>query len=162
MIDRTAPVIRNGARRGYAFGAEIEGAAPPAAALASHWIVLRGRRIALQKGVNIVGRDPEADVWLDGTGISRRHAHHRRRDGRAPRGSGKNDDIPRGHFDRQVNLQDGDQIGFGAIRASIALRAVACPLKRTRTRARCGRRGSELAAGRLHAYRASFRICIAV
>ena len=118
--DRTAPVIRTAHGVGYAFGAEIDGAAPPAAAppLASHWIVLRGRRIALQKGINIVGRDPESEVWLDGTGISRRHARIvvGETDVHLEDLGSKNGTTFRGAvLDRQVNLQDGDQIGFGAI-----------------------------------------------
>jgi len=119
--DRTAPVIRTAHGVGYAFGAEIEteAAVPTAAAppLASHWIVVRGRRIALQKGVNIVGRDPEADVWLDGTGVSRRHARIivGETDVRLEDLGSKNGTTVRGAaLDRQVNLQDGDQIGFGA------------------------------------------------
>jgi DNA-binding winged helix-turn-helix (wHTH) protein len=117
--DRTAPVIRTAHGVGYAFGAETEGAVPtaPALPLASHWIVLRGRRIALQEGVNIVGRDPEADVWLDGTGVSRRHARIivGETDVRLEDLGSKNGTTVRGEaLDRQVNLQDGDQIGFGA------------------------------------------------
>ena len=32
------------------------------------------RRIALRDGVNVIGRDPDAAVWLDVSGVSRRHA----------------------------------------------------------------------------------------
>jgi pSer/pThr/pTyr-binding forkhead associated (FHA) protein len=36
--------------------------------------VIGRRRIALQRGANLIGRDPEAAVWLDATGVPRRHA----------------------------------------------------------------------------------------
>ena len=31
-------------------------------------------RFALQDGVNVIGRDPDAAVWVDAPGVSRRHA----------------------------------------------------------------------------------------
>jgi pSer/pThr/pTyr-binding forkhead associated (FHA) protein len=36
--------------------------------------VVQGRRVPLADGASVVGRDPEADVWLDAPGVSRRHA----------------------------------------------------------------------------------------
>lgn len=38
------------------------------------WLVWNDRTIVLSNGENIVGRDPESDVWLDASGVSRRHA----------------------------------------------------------------------------------------
>ena len=40
----------------------------------SRWIVAGDRRIALQNGENLVGRDPAAAICLDVAGVSRRHA----------------------------------------------------------------------------------------
>jgi DNA-directed RNA polymerase specialized sigma24 family protein len=40
----------------------------------SRWIVAGDPRIALQKGDNLIGRDPAAAIVLDGAGVSRRHA----------------------------------------------------------------------------------------
>jgi DNA-binding winged helix-turn-helix (wHTH) protein len=38
------------------------------------WLVWEERRIALGEGDHVVGRDPNCAVWLDASGISRRHA----------------------------------------------------------------------------------------
>lgn len=67
-----APVIRTVHRVGYACGLEVEAADEEPRVW--HWLVLPGRRAALQQGANIIGRDPSSDVWLDTPGISRRHA----------------------------------------------------------------------------------------
>jgi pSer/pThr/pTyr-binding forkhead associated (FHA) protein len=40
----------------------------------THWLVVGSRRIPLKNGANIIGRDPDAAVWLDVPGVSRRHA----------------------------------------------------------------------------------------
>ena len=40
----------------------------------THWLVIGARSIPLHDGANVIGRDPEATVWLDGPGVSRRHA----------------------------------------------------------------------------------------
>jgi DNA-binding winged helix-turn-helix (wHTH) protein len=38
------------------------------------WLVWNDRSLALIEGENVVGRDPRCDVWLDASGVSRRHA----------------------------------------------------------------------------------------
>jgi len=38
------------------------------------WLLWNERAIVLAEGDNIVGRDPQCDVWLDASGVSRRHA----------------------------------------------------------------------------------------
>ena len=38
------------------------------------WVVWNGRAYPLAEGDNIVGRDPQSDIWLDADGVSRRHA----------------------------------------------------------------------------------------
>jgi DNA-binding winged helix-turn-helix (wHTH) protein len=38
------------------------------------WLVWKERLIVLEEGDNIVGRDPACSVWLDASGVSRRHA----------------------------------------------------------------------------------------
>lgn len=67
-----APFIRTAHRVGYAFDAPVT-RTPPAPRL-SHWIIVGERRIALAEGENIIGRDPDVNVWLDFATISRRHA----------------------------------------------------------------------------------------
>src|SRR5919106_2193182 len=71
--DPGAPVIRTAHRVGYAFCVEVE-TAPQRSVRPWHWLVFRGRRVALRGGENVIGRHPEAHVWLDAAGVSRRHA----------------------------------------------------------------------------------------
>ena len=64
---------------GYGFAAdtvEVERPAgrAPSAASARFWLLWNERAIVLHDGDNIVGRDPQCDVWLDASGVSRRHA----------------------------------------------------------------------------------------
>jgi len=41
------------------------------------WLTWRGRKFSLAEGDNIVGRDPRCEVWVDHSGVSRRHARIR-------------------------------------------------------------------------------------
>ena len=41
---------------------------------ARFWLMWNDRAIVLSEGENIVGRDPQCHVWLDASGVSRRHA----------------------------------------------------------------------------------------
>ena len=66
--------IRTVHRFGYAFRADVK-AKPDRP---SRGVVCRlqwaGCEIQLQPGVNLVGREPEAAVWIDASAVSRRHA----------------------------------------------------------------------------------------
>jgi DNA-binding winged helix-turn-helix (wHTH) protein len=72
-----APLVRTVHGVGYAF-AGIADAIGPAGARAESappcWIVWRDRVIALGAGDNVVGRDRGCTVWIDESGVSRRHA----------------------------------------------------------------------------------------
>jgi DNA-binding winged helix-turn-helix (wHTH) protein len=75
---RDATFIRTVHAIGYAFCGEavdLTDAAPrrPAAAVRC-WLVWNERVIVLEDGDSIVGRDPQCEVWLDASGVSRRHA----------------------------------------------------------------------------------------
>ena len=73
--DHEGSLIRTAHRVGYAFAGSIDaGPDPAASAVTTHWLVVGSRRIALRNGANLIGRDPEATVWLDVLGVSRRHA----------------------------------------------------------------------------------------
>lgn len=76
---RQSQFIRTVHRVGYAFSAEVQvlsrasHAAPPA----DHqpcWLTHDDRSLALVPGENVIGRDPRCAVWLDVSGVSRRHA----------------------------------------------------------------------------------------
>ena len=68
---RSVPMIRTAHRVGYAFDAPVM--RPPRASL-SRWLVAGERYIPLADGEHLIGRDPEADVILDYSTVSRRHA----------------------------------------------------------------------------------------
>jgi DNA-binding winged helix-turn-helix (wHTH) protein len=70
--------IRTAHRVGYAFVCEpvVDLAAAPvrAAPFIRCWLALNKRTFPLAGGESIVGRDPRCTVWLDESGVSRRHA----------------------------------------------------------------------------------------
>jgi len=68
---RNEPMIRTAHRVGYAFDAPVT--RTPRVRL-SRWLVAGERRIPLADGEHLIGRDPEADVLLDYSTVSRRHA----------------------------------------------------------------------------------------
>ena len=78
--DPASPIIRTAFGVGYAFAAAVEstGAALspriPDVQSRSCWIVAGGRKIPLDEGQHLIGRDPVSTVWLDVPGVSRRHA----------------------------------------------------------------------------------------
>jgi DNA-binding winged helix-turn-helix (wHTH) protein len=76
--DAAAPrFIRTVHRVGYAFCAEAGPAASRAAApgaAARCWVTWSDRTVQLVEGENVIGRDPRCVVWVDASGVSRRHA----------------------------------------------------------------------------------------
>jgi DNA-binding winged helix-turn-helix (wHTH) protein len=121
--------VRTVHRRGYAFQAadSIDVVARPAAGAASPparehsgcCLVDPQRRFTLAPGPNIVGRDPECEVWIDSPGVSRRHARVVVEGGRVTvddLGS-KNGTIVRGRAVKMTTLlTDGDDVRFGSAR----------------------------------------------
>ena len=71
--DVRAPIIRTAHGVGYAFAVPIERPTAPRSDV-SRWVVAGGRRIPLQHGENLIGRDPASAICLDVAGVSRRHA----------------------------------------------------------------------------------------
>lgn len=113
------PVIRTAHRIGYALclAVDVTAARP---ARAARWLVVRGRRVALREGDNVVGREAEADVWLDAAAVSRRHARIVV-DGVDVRledlGSKNGTTIGSERVVGQIALRDGDRIAFGGLAA---------------------------------------------
>ena len=74
--DNTNGPVRTVHGYGYAFNGDavdrpaLEG--PPS--LTRCWLVWSTGDVRLRAGENIIGRDPDSTVWLDLTGVSRRHA----------------------------------------------------------------------------------------
>ena len=84
------------------------------------WLEWRNRTFALSPGDNIIGRDSRSDVWLEHSGVSRRHARIQ------IQGNMKTaflDDLEstngtfvgRRQLQRQTALSDGDVIGVGPL-----------------------------------------------
>jgi DNA-binding winged helix-turn-helix (wHTH) protein len=70
---RQSRFVRTVQAFGYAFCADVVRETPDAASGACY-LVVTGRRLALAAGASVVGRDPAAEVFLDHTSVSRRHA----------------------------------------------------------------------------------------
>lgn len=73
--------VRTVHRHGYAFQESAREILPPRVAAPApgesamvYWLVTSTRQFPLAPGENIIGRDPEARVWLDSPSVSRRHA----------------------------------------------------------------------------------------
>lgn len=117
---RKNPSIRTVHRFGYAFSGklteELSDSGPPEAIL--YRLLLGRRRIALEPGENILGRHPDAEVRIDQTSVSRRHARISIEGNRAvleDLGS-RNGTFLRGErVKKREVLRDGDVIGLGPI-----------------------------------------------
>lgn len=58
---------------GYAFCGEVEEKGRALRPASGH-LVWSGRRIPLHEGPQVIGRDPQADAWIDAATVSRHHA----------------------------------------------------------------------------------------
>ncbi len=104
---------------GYVFSGEVVDEAPPVTSDARACRLLwGGREILLGEGPHVVGRAPEASVWIDSTKVSRHHARILVSGGRAmleDLGS-KNGTYLRGkRLLAAAELSDGDLIGVGPV-----------------------------------------------
>lgn len=68
--------IRTVHRIGYAFSASVVEVRESGQAPAFHrcWLTWNDQTFPLVDGENIIGRDPRSSVWIDASGVSRRHA----------------------------------------------------------------------------------------
>jgi FhaA, N-terminal domain/FHA domain len=103
----------------YSYRAQQPATGAPSGATSAtrHWLIVDGtdRRVALEPGVNVVGRGQDADLRLADTGVSRRHIEIRF-DGQSAvlhdLGS-TNGTIVNGHRVQSWQLADGDVIRVG-------------------------------------------------
>jgi DNA-binding winged helix-turn-helix (wHTH) protein len=115
----TPKYVRTVHRFGYWFIAAVQ---PPAlkavARSVRYWVMVDDRQIALAEGENVLGRAPDAEIWIDVAGVSRRHACIRVAGEQATvedLGS-KNGTFLKGQPVREpVPLADGDQIRLGSV-----------------------------------------------
>jgi DNA-binding winged helix-turn-helix (wHTH) protein len=113
---------------GYAFTGDAvdETSAPEPVRPVPCWLIAGERTFRLSDGENIVGRDPECQVWLDSPSVSRRHARIAV-DGANRQASlidldSKNGTLLRGSpVAGRVELADGDEIAFGSVDATLHL-----------------------------------------
>jgi DNA-binding winged helix-turn-helix (wHTH) protein len=83
-----------------------------------YWLVWETRQIALSEGENILGRAPDAEIWIDAPGVSRHHARIRlEASGAAVEDLGsKNGTYVGGRrITESLQLMDGDQIRLGSV-----------------------------------------------
>jgi DNA-binding winged helix-turn-helix (wHTH) protein len=72
--------VRTSHGKGYAFSGPATGLAQPAGASSAGssssrcWLAWNDQTFPLLEGENVVGRDPRCTVWVDASGVSRRHA----------------------------------------------------------------------------------------
>jgi DNA-binding winged helix-turn-helix (wHTH) protein len=112
--DRQGSLIRTVNRIGYALTLTPS---QSARAESWHWLVSRGRHIALNAGENKIGRDPASAVWLDHAGVSRLHARVLVSDGEVTLEDlrSKNGTHVAGErLTDRVILRDGDRIDIGS------------------------------------------------
>ena len=78
--DPQAPqFIRTVPKFGYAFCAETGAIGEPAAPHTRVGLTENDRVIWIAEGESVIGRDPSCEIWLERTGVSRRHARLHRR-----------------------------------------------------------------------------------
>ena len=137
--------IRTVHRIGYAFcGAptESEDAAPTLSpGPARYWLVWNDRTFLLAAGENIIGRDPDCQVWLDASGVSRHHARIQivsaSADALLDDLASTNGTLLRGSpVERQAGLKDGDEIRIGSVKLTFRVWSADLPRKTDRIRRR--------------------------
>jgi DNA-binding winged helix-turn-helix (wHTH) protein len=113
--------IRTAHRVGYGFCADVVEGTDDSLSVTDRglcWLIMDGRRIPLQPGENILGRDVHDGIALDSSSVSRRHARITVTTGQATiddLGS-KNGTYVRGErIATAVPLNDGDEVRVGAV-----------------------------------------------
>jgi DNA-binding winged helix-turn-helix (wHTH) protein len=124
---RDAAFVRTVHRVGYSFcgtAAETPSGPDAAAPFCGCWLAWDNKAFPLVEGTNIVGRDPRCTVWVDGSGVSKRHARIS-----IARGEATLEDLEssNGTFvgGRRITgprrLSDGDVIDLGAATVSFRM-----------------------------------------
>jgi DNA-binding winged helix-turn-helix (wHTH) protein len=122
--DPKAPrFIRTVHRIGYAFcGAAVNlSVLPSPADAAAHsrcWLAWEAQTFPLVEGDNVIGRDPRSSVWLDASGVSRRHARIRVANNQAfveDLGSRNGTFVRDMPVILPTRLEDGDELRVGSI-----------------------------------------------
>ena len=113
--------VRTMHRFGYWFiGSVHEGDAgeEPLKPIVKYWLMWETRQVPLTEGDNIVGRAPDATVWIDALGVSRHHARIivEGRDATVEDLGSKNGTyVGAQRVTAPYRLSDGDQIRLGSV-----------------------------------------------
>jgi DNA-binding winged helix-turn-helix (wHTH) protein len=108
---------------GYAFcgrATELDRPAQADAAPERFWLTWKSQTFALAEGDTIIGRDPRCQVWLDHSGVSRRHAQIRIGKGSerpmlSDLGSTNGTFVRGARVEEPTPLADGDVIKVGSV-----------------------------------------------
>jgi DNA-binding winged helix-turn-helix (wHTH) protein len=141
-----APPLRTVHGVGYAFAGDAESVEGDGSGRSQQevpgWLVWRDRPVALSYGDNLVGRDASCTVWIDESGVSRRHARIRM----PVQGPDGSEDVTIEDLQSTngtlvggepaigvVRLQDGDTVQVGTERLVFRTRtAIEAPTKRVK------------------------------
>lgn len=112
---------------GYSFcGEAVESgrSTRPATAGARCWLMWNERAIALAEGENLIGREPDCAVWLDASGVSRRHARIEVRGGGdevrlEDLGSTNGTFVNGAQLQNAVAVTNGDRIQVGGVEVTL-------------------------------------------
>jgi DNA-binding winged helix-turn-helix (wHTH) protein len=113
--------VRTMHRFGYWFVGTVSEDSAPVRDIPSHvryWLVWEARQIPLSPGDNVLGRAPDAEVWIDAAGVSRHHARIclEGSDATVEDLGSKNGTFLRGQpVTAKASLIDGDQIRLGSV-----------------------------------------------
>jgi DNA-binding winged helix-turn-helix (wHTH) protein len=113
--------VRTMHRFGYWFIGHVEtgaGGEKPLIPSVRYWLVWETRQVPLTDGENVLGRAPDAGVWIDATGVSRHHARIvvAGRNATVEDLGSKNGTYVRGQrVTTPYRLEDGDQIRLGSV-----------------------------------------------
>ena len=113
--------VRTVHRFGYWFIGGLqqdEAAQEPRTLPVRYWLIWETRQIPLTEGDHVVGRSPDAQIWLDAAGVSRHHARLSVAGGDAviqDLGSKNGTFIGGTRVTSPYTLTDGDQIRFGSV-----------------------------------------------
>ena len=117
----TPRFIRTAHRIGYAFRDKEEAkhvrTLTPASGHRACRLIWKEHRLSLDDGAHVLGREPAADIYVDSTNVSRRHAVIRIADGAATLedlGSKNGTFVGGRRIDETTALSDGDRIQIGS------------------------------------------------
>ena len=112
--------LRTMHRFGYWFIGDVDESDVPEVPVGpvNYWVVWEGCQVRLAPGENVLGRAPDAAVWIDAPGVSRYHARIVIAEGEAAvedLGSKNGTFVRDRRVDAPHTLGDGDQIRLGSV-----------------------------------------------